>query len=451
MSRRRGLAAIVGVVVAVGVWLGTGGVAWGAYNVTPSCTVGGQASGCTAGWYTAPVQVSWTWTPNDGGMAVTGCVTQSLANDVRADLSCKVTGPSGTTAVDQPINVEMSNPTANDALARPPDSNGWYNHPVAVSFGGSAFSGIASCASPIDYAGPDMPSATVSGNCTDNAGKVASAGLVLNYDATPPRITAETPSRPPDHHGWYNHPVSFVFSGTDATSGIGSCANIRYAGPNSAGFSLTGFCADRAGNVTTLAVPFRYDSSPPALNAGADPGDALVALRWRTGGDVAPITSLKVVREPGLHGAKRSVIYRGHGDSLRDGRVKNGDRYTYTIKAVDQAGNVSERTIHITPGPRLLSPFPGAHTVAPPLLTWTPVRHADYYNVQLYQGRTKVLSIWPKHASLRLERTWRFAGHRYRLKPGRYRWYVWPGFGPRAAGHYGRLIGTGTFVIMRKT
>jgi hypothetical protein len=361
-------------------------------------------------------------------------------------------GLSGTTAVDQPINVEMSNPTATASMARAPDFNGWYNQPVAVTFSGSAFSGIASCSPPTAYGGPDRLGAAIGGSCLDNAGKVASAPpLALNYDATPPAITAATPSRPPDHDGWYNHPVGFTFSGTDATSGISSCANIRYAGPDSAGFALTGFCADRAGNVARLAVPFRYDSRPPALDAGAVPGDAVVALHWRTGAGVAPITSLKVVREPGLHGRKHSVIYRGHGHSLRDGRVNNGDRYTYTITAVDQAGNVTARSIHVTPGPRILSPALGAHVLAPPRLSWTAKPRADYYNVQLYRGQTKVLSIWPKHASLQLQGTWRFAGHRYRLKPGRYRWYVWPGFGTRAAAHYGKLIGTGSFVVMPKT
>jgi hypothetical protein len=91
----------------------------------------------------------------------------------------------------------------------------------------------------------------------------------------------------------------------------------------------------------------------------------------------------------------------------------------------------------------------GARIVAPPQLAWTPKRYADYYNVQLFRGGTKVLSIWPTAASIQLTRTWRFAGHRHRLKPGSYRWYVWPGFGPRAANNYGRLIGTGTFVIVR--
>jgi len=81
------------------------------------------------------------------------------------------------------------------------------------------------------------------------------------------------------------------------------------------------------------------------------------------------------------------------------------------------------------------------------MLRWTPVRNATYYNVQLYNGG-KVLSAWPAHARLRLGRRWRFGGHLHRLKPGRYRWYVWPGFGPRSAARYGPMVGKGKFVIV---
>jgi hypothetical protein len=131
---------------------------------------------------------------------------------------------------------------------------------------------------------------------------------------------------------------------------------------------------------------------------------------------------------------------------MRDTSVRNRVRYEYRITATDEAGNVSVRKVFVTPGPRLLGPANGKRLVAPPLLRWTPVRHATYYNVQLYRGG-KILSIWPTRARLKLTRSWRFGGHLHRLKPGRYRWYVWPGYGPRSAARYGQMIGKGTFVI----
>jgi hypothetical protein len=195
-------------------------------------------------------------------------------------------------------------------------------------------------------------------------------------------------------------------------------------------------------------VPLHYDASPPALDVSAKPGDGVVSMDLRTTGDVAPTASLKVMRTPGLKGSRSSKVYGGNGGSFRDNDVRNGVKYRYTITAVDRAGNKASRTITSIPGPRLLSPRRDARVVSPPLLRWTPVTHATYYNVQLYRGNSKVMSVWPKRASLQLKSTWRFEGHRHRLRAGHYTWYVWPGFGPRSADRYGKPVGTGTFVVM---
>jgi hypothetical protein len=129
-----------------------------------------------------------------------------------------------------------------------------------------------------------------------------------------------------------------------------------------------------------------------------------------------------------------------------DRKVRNGRRYRYDVTATDPAGNVATRTLTAVPGPRLLAPATGTRVGGAPLLRWTRVRGADYYNVQLYRGRHKLLSAWPGRPRLQLHRRWRFAGRRHRLVDGkRYRWFVWPGRGPRADSAYGRLIGTSTF------
>ena len=127
--------------------------------------------------------------------------------------------------------------------------------------------------------------------------------------------------------------------------------------------------------------------------------------------------------------------------------MRNGTRYTYTITAMDQAGNVAQETVTAKPGMRLLAPAAGASLSAPPALSWTAIPKASYYNVQLFKGKTKILSTWPTKAGLQLKRTWRFRGHRHRLARGTYRWYVWPGFGSRKAAHYGHVVGTATFVM----
>jgi hypothetical protein len=61
---------------------------------------------------------------------------------------------------------------------------------------------------------------------------------------------------------------------------------------------------------------------------------------------------------------------------------------------------------------------------------------ASYYNVQLYRGGRLIRTAWPTRARLRLRH----------LRPGRYRWYVWPGYGSRAERGFGRLVGHSSFV-----
>ena len=58
-----------------------------------------------------------------------------------------------------------------------------------------------------------------------------------------------------------------------------------------------------------------------------------------------------------------------------------------------------------------------------------------------------MLSAWPRRAALQLKKEWRFRGKQRRLKAGEYRWYVWPGEGPRAANRYGARIGRRSFTV----
>lgn len=354
------------VAVAVAVFAAATSVAH-ADTITPLCMVGqGPAQPCSNGWYTSPVFLSWTWSPLTSGTGT--CQAAPHATDSNITVSCTVSWTDGFVGTQSyTVHVEISSPTATVIPSRPPDSPGWYNHPLTGAVTATAFSGIASCTSTI-YAGPDSATATLSATCLDNAGKT----------------------------------------------------------------------------VTVASAPFAYDVTPPSLTAAATTGDRTVQLSWQTGGDLAPLASVTVTRSPG-----DETVYSGQATGYTDTSVSNGVTYTYTVTARDVAGNASTQTVVATPAARLLQPVANANVQksAPPILTWTPVRGATYYNVQLYRGGGKVLSMWPAHARLQLPRKWRFHGHRYRLKPGRYRWFVWPGFGKRSAGHYGRRIGAGTFVV----
>ena len=84
------------------------------------------------------------------------------------------------------------------------------------------------------------------------------------------------------------------------------------------------------------------------------------------------------------------------------------------------------------------------------MLRWAPVAAASYYNVQLWRGSTKVLSMWPTTTRLQLTAKWTFSGKARKLSAGLYTWYVWPGVGARADAKYGSLLGSRTFTFAPK-
>ena len=96
----------------------------------------------------------------------------------------------------------------------------------------------------------------------------------------------------------------------------------------------------------------------------------------------------------------------------------------------------------------LLTPKDGAAVKKQARLQWRPVKGANYYNVQVFFNTTKVLSAWPTKPWLVLKGRWKWNGHTYGLARGVYTWYVWPGFGTRAAAHYGDLLGSSTFRVL---
>jgi hypothetical protein len=347
------------------------------------------------------------------------------------------------------LSYDSTAPLAHGVPARDADSNGWYNQPLRVAFDGTdATSGIDTCTAPRVYSGPDDANASLTGTCSDRAGNTSAlAPFSFGYDASPPRVAA-APVRPPDAHGWYNHPLAVDFTGMDATSGIESCGRVTYSGPDSATAFVGGSCRDRAGNQGTVSVVVKYDATAPAITLlVTKAGRRSAKLIWRTTPDTQ---TLELVRSPGSNGEAESVVFQGSGSttSFLDSGLRAGRTYHYRLHAADEAANEATRTLEFVGRGALLYPGPGERVRKPPLLVWSAVRGATYYNVVLVRGR-RVYSAWPVRARLKLPGSWTYHGRRYKLRPGEYRWFVWPGRGRLAAGRYGKLLGGSSFVVSR--
>jgi hypothetical protein len=169
-----------------------------------------------------------------------------------------------------------------------------------------------------------------------------------------------------------------------------------------------------------------------------------VTLSWRVSPGTAYVTVAHSTKGKAGGAACRSAA----GSCVVKG-LRNGTSYRFVVTAWDRAGNGSKGVVvRATPKAQLLkAPLQGARVKGPPLLRWAHVRGASYYNVQLWKGKQKLLSLWPAGPSLRLKARWSYAGKAHRLLPGRYTWYVWPGLGSRRDARYGPLLGSRVFVV----
>ena len=400
------------------------------------------------GWYNHPV--GFAVEGNDATAGIASCPQAVYhgpdAGDAVLEGAC-VDNAGNRGSKEFPLRYDASGPEVTLAPVRGPDHNGWYNHPVGLELAGSdAVAGLESCAPLEGYDGPDNRAAVAVGTCLDRAGNVGGGAFALRYDATPPQITGAHPDRQPDANGWYNRPVAVDFLGVDQVSEVEACTHVGYGGPDASSLSLSGSCRDGAGNESAAdTFGLRYDGTAPSIvrmRVTARSGSAVVT--WVVSTDT---TSVELTRSVvGRAGAQ--VVFRGGGDTFTDRRLENGVRYRYRLTGFDEARNSASSSVDARPTASLYGPPAGARVVTPPLLAWKAVPKATYYNVQLWRGR-RILSAWPGSTSLRLPGSWSYRGRSYRLEPGRYRWFVWPGFGARAAKDYGRMIGSSTFVVVR--
>ena len=248
------------------------------YDATPPAVSSATAERVpdSSGWYNHPVRIDWHGTDPISGVASCSSLTYTAPDDANASRSggcTDVAGNSSGNSLSFGLRYDSTPPLATVTAARPADHDGWYTHPVSISWSGTdTTSGIDSCTAPLTYSGPDSGNASSVGHCTDHAGNTASPpALSFRYDATPPSATA-LPSRPADAGGWYNHRLSVDWGGSDPGfgSGISSCSSYAYGGPDAASVQPSGGCTDKAGNTSAPATfSFRFDATPPTGIAAA--------------------------------------------------------------------------------------------------------------------------------------------------------------------------------------
>jgi len=202
------------------------------------------------------------------------------------------------------------------------------------------------------------------------------------------------------------------------------------------------------------------DRTPPGnvRSLRLTPGNHSLTLTWDvpTADDFDHVVVLRAISQ--LDQTEKPV-FRGDKSvtSFTDRKLRNDLEYRYLVVSYDEANNrsVGVAIVGVPRAPKLIRPAQAERVSAPPLLTWVPTPSADYYNVQLIRliGKTKtvkILSVWPAKARFQLTASWIYDKKRFVLTPGRYRWFVWPGFGPRKDADYGTGLGQSLFVVVKK-
>jgi hypothetical protein len=325
---------------------------------------------------------------------------------------------------------------------------------------------FSACASPQLYSGLRDGSHTYAVRAVSTGG---SRGVATQYiwtiDTVAPQTTiASAPSAPSTSSS-----AGFRFSSSEAgstffcrldASGFAPCTSPKaYAGLGSGTHTFRVQAVDQAGNADASPASYTWtisgvglpvvDLQPPA-NVGKirrNVGYKRLQLRWSKPAD-SDFDHVGVYVSTSRKTAPRKLVYSGRSQSYTDRRFKNGGYYRYLVVSYDHAKNASGGSSAVVPPSALLrSPRTGSTVRGAPTFRWAAVRGASFYNIQLYQRGSKVLSAWPNRARQRLTKRWSYRGRHFTLRKGIYVWYVWPGFGPKAKSHYGQLLGEGSFRV----
>lgn len=184
------------------------------------------------------------------------------------------------------VRIDTAAPTISASASPGPNTNGWNNTDVTISYSCSDISGGSGVDSAASSLGDDVLSASgaASGTCVDNAGNSAAATKTVQIDKTPPAAAITAPGDLSVNAVG----VSATFSCTDVLSGMASCNGVLADGttstpdvdyPSTSGttFTLTAAgvytlivaATDRAGNAATATRTFVvYDPSAGFVTGG---------------------------------------------------------------------------------------------------------------------------------------------------------------------------------------
>jgi hypothetical protein len=222
------------------------------------------------------------------------------------------------------ISIDKTAPTIHSDIDKVANLNGWFNTDVTVTFSAyDQLSGLASSSQPVLLSeGADQ---FASGTATDRAGNSTSTTLYgINVDKTAPTIEGYL-NQAANSNGWFNTDVTVTFSANDQLSGVASSSQPVLLGEG-ADQSVNGTATDNADNSSSTTISgINIDKTAPIIN-GFNNGDVLTLnqiVNWTASDNLSGLAS----------GSKGAL------DTSKVG--------TYTISAIDNAGNTIEKSYKV--------------------------------------------------------------------------------------------------------
>lgn len=226
------------------------------------------------------------------------------------------------------VLVDRTAPAITATTSPPPNSDGWNNQPVTVTFNCSdGGSGIDTCTSPQTVSSDGET--TITGTAVDGAGNTATTSVHIKLDTVNPTITFTAAS-----DGWVNTDADIPYTCTNddgTTSNHTAPITTNPGGTTTA----TGTCTDEAGNTTTQTIPVQVDPTAPQVDYSLS--QPTNSVGWSTG----PVTVTFQCDDP----AGTSGVASGIASCSDPVTVTDEGTTTVTGKAVDRAGNATE--VHV--------------------------------------------------------------------------------------------------------
>jgi hypothetical protein len=328
----------------------------------PTITATPSPAPNSAGINTTNVTV--TFTCSDATSGIANCpppqtLTTAGANQVISGTATDNAGNTATASVTLNI-VKSTPPVITAALSPLPNSAGWNNSPVTVTFTCSETGGtISSCTSPITVS-TEGANQVVSGTAVDQSGQTVSTSVTLNIDLTPPQVTG-TLSPSPNAAGWINSNATVSFQCTDSLSGIVSCPPLISVTSEGVAIVTSQQATDLAGNSATTSVLVKLDKTPPsvAITSPATGSNAFASQTTVSGNVTDALAGVSIVTCNGS-------VAQLSGSTFNCVAALSTGANSISVNATDVAGNAAAASTNVT-----LIPAPVVNITSPTNLSFT--------------------------------------------------------------------------------